>query len=104
LRYFRDEYEAHIKDKRCPARVCKNLVTYYIDPEKCEACMLCLRNCSTGAIHGEKNLVHWIEQDKCIRCGICYEICPERFGAVKKLSGEAVPVPVQGKKVVRKKE
>jgi NADP-reducing hydrogenase subunit HndC len=104
LRYFRDEYEAHIKDKRCPAKVCKNLITYYIDPEKCEACMLCLRSCSTGAIQGGKNLVHWIEQDKCIKCGICYEVCPERFSAVKKLSGEPVPAPVQGKKVVRKKE
>lgn len=104
LRYFRDEYEAHIKDKRCPAKVCKNLITYYIDPEKCQACMICLKNCSTGAIQGEKDLVHWIEQDKCIKCGICYEVCPERFSAVKKLSGESIPVPVQGKKVVRKKE
>jgi NADP-reducing hydrogenase subunit HndC len=104
LRYFRDEYEAHIKDKRCPARVCKNLITYYIDPEKCQACMICLKNCSAEAIQGGKNLVHWIEQDKCIKCGICYEICPERFSAVKKLSGESVPAPVQGKKVVRKKE
>jgi NADP-reducing hydrogenase subunit HndC len=104
LRYFGDEYEAHIKDKRCPARVCKNLITYYIDPEKCQACMICLKNCSAEAIQGGKNLVHWIEQDKCIKCGICYEICPERFSAVKKLSGESVPAPVQGKKVVRKKE
>jgi NADH-quinone oxidoreductase subunit F len=104
LRYFRDEYEAHIEDKRCPAKVCKNLVTYYIDPEKCEACMICLKNCSAGAIQGGKNLVHWIEQNKCIKCGICYEICPERFSAIKKLSGESVPAPVPGKKVVRKKE
>jgi NADH-quinone oxidoreductase subunit F len=104
LKYFKDEYEAHIKDKRCPAKVCKNLITYYIDPEKCQACMICLKNCSAGAIQGEKNLVHWIEQDKCIKCGICYEVCPERFSAVKKLSGESVPAPVQGRKVVRKKE
>jgi NADP-reducing hydrogenase subunit HndC len=104
LRYFKDEYEAHIKDKRCPAKVCKNLITYYIDPEKCQGCMICLRDCSTGAIQGGKNLVHWIEQDKCIKCGICYEVCPERFSAVKKLSGESVPAPVPGKKVVRKKE
>ena len=104
LRYFRDEYEAHIKDKCCPAKVCKNLITYYIDPDKCQACMICLKNCSAGAIQGGKNLVHWIDQDKCIKCGTCYEVCPERFIAVKKLSGESVPVPVPGRKVVRKKE
>ena len=104
LRYFRDEYEAHIKDKRCPAKVCKNLITYYIDPEKCQACMICLRNCPTGAIQGGKNLVHWIEQDKCIKCGICYQVCPERFNAVEKLSGEPVPAPVPGREVTRKKE
>jgi len=104
LRYFRDEYEAHIKDKRCPAKVCKNLINYYIGPEKCEACMICLRNCPTGAIQGGKNLVHWIEQDKCIKCGICYQVCPERFSAVEKLSGEPVPAPVPGREVVRKKE
>jgi len=104
LRYFRDEYEAHIKDKRCPAKVCKNLITYYIDPEKCQACMVCLRNCPTGAIQGGKNLVHWIEQEKCIKCGICYQVCPERFDAVEKLSGEPVPALVPGREVVRKKE
>ena len=104
LRYFPDEYEAHIKDKRCPAKVCKNLITYYIDPEKCQACMICLRNCPTGAIQGGKNLVHWIEQDKCIKCGICYQVCPERFSAVEKLSGEPVPAPVPGREVIRKKE
>lgn len=104
LRYFRDEYEAHIKDKRCPAKVCKNLITYYIDPEKCQACMICLRNCPTGAIQGGKNLVHWIEQDKCIKCGICYQVCPERFSAVEKLSGEPVPAPVPRREVIRKKE
>jgi NADP-reducing hydrogenase subunit HndC len=104
LKYFRDEYEAHIKDKRCPAKVCKNLINYYIDPEKCGACMICLRNCPTGAVQGGKNLVHWIEQDKCIKCGICYQVCPERFSAVEKLSGEPVPVPIPGREVVRKKE
>jgi NADH:ubiquinone oxidoreductase subunit F (NADH-binding)/(2Fe-2S) ferredoxin/NAD-dependent dihydropyrimidine dehydrogenase PreA subunit len=104
LKYFRDEYEAHIKDKRCPAKVCKNLINYYIDPEKCGACMICLRNCPTEAVQGGKNLVHWIEQDKCIKCGICYQVCPERFSAVEKLSGEPVPAPVPGKEVVRKKE
>jgi len=104
LRYFPDEYEAHIKDKRCPAKVCKNLITYYIDPEKCQACLICLRNCPTGAIQGGKNLVHWIEQDKCIKCDICYQVCPERFSALEKLSGEPVSAPVPGREVIRKKE
>ncbi len=89
--YFRDEYEAHIKDKRCPAGVCKPLINYYIDPEKCQACMICLRNCPVGAISGDKNVIHVIDQDKCTKCGTCYEVCPSRFGAVKKISGEEVP-------------
>ena len=103
LKYFKDEYEAHIKEKRCPAKVCKNLINFYIDPEKCQACMICLQNCPTGAIQGGKNLVHWIEQEKCIKCGMCYQVCPERFSAVKKLSGEPVPAPLAGKEVIRKK-
>ncbi len=105
LKYFRDEYEAHIKEKRCPAKFCKNLVSYYIDPEKCQACMICLRNCPVGAINGGKDLVHWIDQEKCTKCGTCYEVCPPRFGAVVKLSGEPVPPPPPpGTKVTRKKE
>jgi len=103
LRYFRDEYEAHIKEKRCPAGVCKALISYYIEPEKCQACMICLRNCPVEAITGGKGLVHIIEHDKCIKCGVCLEVCPTRFSAITKLSGLKAPEPVlQGTKVIRK--
>jgi len=102
IRYFRDEYEAHIKQKRCPAGACKALISYYIEPEKCQACMICLRNCPVNAITGGKNLVHVIDQDKCTKCGTCLEVCPSRFGAVTKLSGVRVPEPVlQGTGVIR---
>jgi NADH-quinone oxidoreductase subunit F len=85
LRYFRDEYEAHIKEKRCPAGVCKALIAYYIQPEKCKGCMICLRNCPVGAISGGKREVHVIQQNKCTKCGTCFEVCPARFGAVTKI-------------------
>ncbi len=91
LRYFRDEYEAHIKEKRCPALSCKELIAYYIDPEKCRACMMCMKKCPVGAIDGAKKMIHIIDQDKCTNCGTCFEICPSRFSAVKKISGEPVP-------------
>jgi len=94
LRYFRDEYEAHIKDKRCPALSCKELISFYIDPQKCKACMICSRKCPAEAIDGGKNKIHIIDQDKCTRCGTCFEVCPSRFGAVTKISGEPVPEPV----------
>jgi len=102
IRYFRDEYEAHIKEKRCPAGVCKELISYYIEPGKCQACMICLKDCPAGAITGDKNLVHVIDQDKCTKCGLCLEVCPPRFGAVTRLSGLKVPEPVlQGTEVIR---
>jgi NADH-quinone oxidoreductase subunit F len=94
LRYFGDEYEAHIKEKRCPALVCKELTSYYIDPEKCQACMICYRNCPVNAVIGERMKIHVINQSKCIKCGSCYDLCPSRFGAVKKISGEPVPSPI----------
>jgi NADH-quinone oxidoreductase subunit F len=94
LRYFRDEYEAHIRQKRCPALSCKELIAYYIDPAKCQACMICHRKCPAGAIGGGKNQIHVIDQDKCTNCGTCFEVCPPRFGAVKKISGEPVPSPI----------
>ncbi len=104
IRYFKDEYEAHIKERRCPARACKALISYYIQPEKCQACQICLRECPVGAITGGKNLVHVIDQDKCTKCGTCLEVCPPRFGAVVKTSGEPVPeAPPEGTQVERTK-
>jgi NADH-quinone oxidoreductase subunit F len=93
LRYFRDEYEAHINEQRCPAVSCLDLVTYYILPDKCAGCGICLRKCPTEAIAGGKRMVHVIDQEKCIKCGTCLEVCPPRFSAVTKVSGEAVEVP-----------
>jgi len=94
LRHFREEYEAHIKEKRCPALSCKELIAYYIDPEKCKACMICLRKCPADAIEGGKKLIHVIDQKKCTKCGTCFESCPPRFSAVRKISGEPVPPPI----------
>jgi NADH-quinone oxidoreductase subunit F len=104
IRYFRDEYEAHIKERKCPAYVCKELISYYIDPDKCEACMICLRQCPVEAIRGGKNQIHVIDQAKCTRCETCFEVCPPRFGAVKKISGEPVPPPIPGEEriIIRK--
>lgn len=93
LRYFRDEYEAHVKEHRCPARACKDLTAYYILPEKCQGCGICAKNCPSEAIIGGKRMVHVIDQDKCVRCGTCLDVCPPRFSAVKKVSGEKVDVP-----------
>ena len=95
IRYFRDEYEAHINEKRCPALVCKDLISFYILPDKCQGCMICLRNCPVEAISGGKRLVHVIDQDKCVKCGTCLDVCPPRFAAVAKVSGEQIEVPQQ---------
>ncbi|MBI5491028.1 MAG: NADH-quinone oxidoreductase subunit NuoF [Deltaproteobacteria bacterium] len=93
LRYFRDEYEAHINQKRCPALSCKALISYYIDPARCKACMICLKKCPTQAIDGGKKRIHVIDQSKCTNCGTCLEVCPAKFDAVKKLSGVPIPPP-----------
>ncbi|MBN2333305.1 MAG: 4Fe-4S binding protein [Deltaproteobacteria bacterium] len=104
LRYFRDEYEAHIKEKRCPALSCKALISFYIDPEKCQACGSCLRKCPAEAIIGGKKLIHIIDQDKCTKCGTCFEVCPAKFSAVTKISGSPVPPPVpeEARAIVKK--
>ena len=93
IRYFRDEYEAHINEKRCPALVCKALISYYILPEKCEGCGICLRDCPVEAISGGKRMVHIIDQDRCTKCGTCLDVCPPRFSAVMKVSGQHITVP-----------
>ena len=72
-------------------RLFDEVVSYHIDPEACQACMICLRKCPVDAIAGAKKQIHVIEQDKCIKCGTCLEVCPPRFGAVKKISGGPVP-------------
>ena len=87
IRYFRDEYEEHIVEKRCAALHCKALISYYILPDKCQGCMICARNCPVQAIEGGKRMVHVIDQDKCINCGICLDVCPPKFSAVVKVSG-----------------
>jgi NADH:ubiquinone oxidoreductase subunit F (NADH-binding)/(2Fe-2S) ferredoxin/Pyruvate/2-oxoacid:ferredoxin oxidoreductase delta subunit len=94
LKYFREEYEAHVREKRCPALSCKELIAFHIDPEKCQACMMCLRKCPSEAIVGGKNRIHVIDQEKCTKCGTCFEVCPPRFRAVRKISGEPVPPPI----------
>jgi F420-non-reducing hydrogenase iron-sulfur subunit len=80
------------------------VVSYHIDPDKCQACMICFRRCPVEAIEGGKNKIHVIDQDKCIKCGTCYEVCPPRFGAVQVISGEPVPPPVpeEERTIVRK--
>lgn len=80
IRYFKNEYVSHIKDKKCPAKVCKKLITFFINPEKCNGCTVCAKNCPEETIRGEKKKPHEIIQDKCIKCGTCLEVC--KFGAV----------------------
>ena len=82
LRYFRDEYIAHIVDKKCPAGVCKDLLQFKIDPDKCKGCTLCARTCPADAIIGSVREVHMIDPEKCLKCGACIEKC--RFGAIYK--------------------
>ncbi|MBR2590385.1 MAG: NADH-quinone oxidoreductase subunit NuoF [Clostridia bacterium] len=80
LKNFREEYEAHVVDKKCPAGVCKNLVQIKIVPDKCKGCTLCARNCPVNAISGKVKEVHEIDQEKCIKCGVCLDNC--KFGAI----------------------
>ncbi len=112
IKYFKDEYVAHIAEKNCPAKVCKPLIKYYIDPDKCPGCTLCLKACPGGAVKGSNKHVHVIDQDTCTKCGECLEVCPPKVGAIVKLSGKealylqslAAPVPVKEWKARRAEE
>ena len=82
------------------------VVSYYINPDKCQACMICRKRCPVEAIDGAKNKIHVIDQDICIKCGTCFDVCPPRFGAVDKISSEPVPPPISEEKrtIVRKRK
>jgi len=82
LRYFRDEYEAHIIDKKCPAGACPDLMRFEIDPDKCKKCGLCAKNCPVNCITGDRQTPYVIDQEACVKCGTCYEKCP--FDAISK--------------------
>ena len=83
IRYFREEYEEHIRERRCPAKVCRGLFSYEIDPEACTGCGICLKNCPADAISGERRKPHVIDQEKCTKCGTCLEKCP--FSSIMKV-------------------
>ena len=80
LRYFREEWEAHIEEKRCPAGVCRELITYTVIEDKCTGCLACISACAYNAITGEKKEPHFIHQDKCTKCGACVAVC--RYDAI----------------------
>jgi coenzyme F420-reducing hydrogenase delta subunit/Fe-S-cluster-containing hydrogenase component 2 len=98
-----DQYEGFFTKEEID-KLFNEVVSYYIDPDKCQACMICSKRCPVEAIDGGKNKIHVIDQDKCIKCGTCFEACPPKFGAVTKISGEPVPLPMPeaARTIVRK--
>jgi F420-non-reducing hydrogenase iron-sulfur subunit len=88
-----EEYDQHFTQEEIE-RLFNEVVSFYIDPEKCQACMICARRCPVEAISGAKNQIHIIDQEKCIKCGTCLEVCPEKFDAVVEISGEPAPPPI----------
>jgi NADH:ubiquinone oxidoreductase subunit F (NADH-binding)/(2Fe-2S) ferredoxin/Pyruvate/2-oxoacid:ferredoxin oxidoreductase delta subunit len=100
LRFFRDEYEAHIADGACPAKACKELIKYTIDPDRCPGCGLCFKACPAQAISGELKSIHVIDQALCTKCGECFDVCPPKAAAVVKLTGkearefQSLPAPM----------
>ncbi len=98
-----EEYQGLYTDEEID-HLLNEIPSYYIDPDKCMACMMCARKCPAGAISGGKNKIHVIDQEKCIKCGTCFEACPPRFGAVQKIIGKSVPPPIaEDKRVLTKK-
>jgi NADH-quinone oxidoreductase subunit F len=95
IRYFRDEYEAHINEGRCPAKGCKQLIYYQVVPEQCIGCSRCAKACPQDAIEGELKKVHIIDQSQCIRCGMCFEACPPKVRAVERLTGRPFLAPAE---------
>jgi NADH-quinone oxidoreductase subunit F len=94
IRYFRDEYEAHILEKRCPALACEELIAYYILPEKCErSCDACVGSCSVEAIYTGKRGIKVIDQEKCVKCGTCLDACPPQYDAIRRLSPPSLVPP-----------
>ena len=101
IKYFRDEYEAHIKDKCCPAKMCQELTAFYIIPEKCErSCDVCVGSCPTEAIYTAKHRIKAIDQEKCVKCGACMDVCPPEYDAVVKYS-PADTVPPAPERIVQ---
>lgn len=86
IRFFKEEYDAHLKQKTCPAFECKDLIAYQVLSEKCEGCMLCLKSCPVGAIEGNKKETHTIDQDKCIKCGTCLNLCSKKYNAINAIN------------------
>jgi NADH-quinone oxidoreductase subunit F len=91
IRYFRDEYEAHIVEKRCPALSCKELIRYQIDEERCGGCGLCQKGCPADAVIKVGKKLYLIDESKCIKCNACFTVCPDKFGAVKKIDVNGLP-------------
>ena len=94
IKHFRDEFDAHVRQKRCPALACVELLHYHIDPDRCDGCHLCHKQCPTEAILGKPKAVHAIDQVTCIKCGNCLMACPEKRSAVLKVAG-ATPQAAQ---------
>ncbi len=90
LKYFREEYEEHIIEKKCRAKVCKDLIHFIIMPDRCTGCHICTKVCPVNAISGDPKQIHEIDQELCIKCGLCFEKCPPKFGAIEKNYGSKV--------------
>lgn len=89
IKHFRAEFDAHIREKRCPSLACMNLLHYAIDAERCNGCSLCRKNCPAEAIHGEPKKPHTIDQVACVKCGACLTLCPPKTRAIEKRDGNA---------------